>query len=640
MAVDVYVNSNLRNSKLVLQSFDTETITLRFSNNTTDYIETITDESGGITVTGYGIFGELSLYSESSPAPELSPTLFTIPSGKDYIVSEFVGLVGSYENILTTPVYRVESGTWKEQEAYKYVNADWCKISSKNTKRNVKVSRYDFSLSGVQTLYSFDNGDNWVGFSSNDKNTILGNTYQVKFRITTSGVQTGKIIIRSEKFGLFFEKDLSVQGMASSENIILTDDMDDLDVSYKAAVGNFIFGVSGLDSSTPGLTRTDDCANFTYSKNETTGLITTDFDEYFNFDRVSDKNGNIFVRIPKLYKQYTAGDTLKIANYKVDDTYSIYPCFKNETGEELDYFDFGAYKASLWTLGDKKAGYNLYPAPTLAISKPKSCIRVYGSSPEMPMVSKVRSKVSAYSDNEFLYFMRDIRSLSLIQDIFMITFGTRDMSEVIGTEFATIQNADHAMTVTGSGGFTQGLNGATDKIQNDLLTSPKSCCGLDPDTHTFKLFGIEDLVGTCLEYIDGIYRDKNNYVYISEKPSTNKASSDLTPTFTLGYKFFSNSTVVRESYVIKKLGHDPNHPGYNLPTASVSVSDTSQYYVNYADVSTATPRTFLVGFNPSGTNTNKRFGMFYIESDTTGPWETSETHGTPSWCTRIMRQHV
>lgn len=59
-------------------------------------------------------------------------------------------------------------------------------------------------------------------------------------------------------------------------------------------------------------------------------------------------NGDVFIKFPKMYKkivtvtgkQITA---FEIANAKLDDDYKLYPCFIDESGNELDYILVGKY---------------------------------------------------------------------------------------------------------------------------------------------------------------------------------------------------------------------------------------------------------------------------------------------------------
>ena len=91
--------------------------------------------------------------------------------------------------------------------------------------------------------------------------------------------------------------------------------------------------VSGLGSSSPSSVVFTKDANFTKS-----GLGIEDVT----------LNGNIFVKIPKLYRKVNTVSngqitSFTIATAKVDNDYYPYPCFVDENGNELDYVLIGKY---------------------------------------------------------------------------------------------------------------------------------------------------------------------------------------------------------------------------------------------------------------------------------------------------------
>ena len=59
-------------------------------------------------------------------------------------------------------------------------------------------------------------------------------------------------------------------------------------------------------------------------------------------------NGDVFIKFPKMYKKIvTVTDNqitaFEISNAKLDDDYKLYPCFIDESGNELDYILVGKY---------------------------------------------------------------------------------------------------------------------------------------------------------------------------------------------------------------------------------------------------------------------------------------------------------
>lgn len=304
------------------------------------------------------------------------------------------------------------------------------------------------------------------------------------------------------------------------------------------AKSNWVFGVSGINSSTPQLTRTDDAVGKTWSK-DSNGLITTGFEEEFNFQRVVDSKGNVFIRIPKMYRYFEGGDVLKIASYKVNDKYVLYPMFIRNDGTECDYVDVGAYK-----------GHVTNDTSVAQLLESKSGI--------IPTYSKTRAQFREYAanntDSAYVYYQRDIRNMTWVQDMIQIVFATRQTNDFQGTTWKTYGKA----------------TGDTDSITNTNLTNPLSVCGLKNGTYGFKLFGIEDLCGNGLEFIDGITFNGTSvyYTYNTTKFSDSYNSDGMTYA---GYGRTSSSGVN-----ITKLGYNASHPCINVPTATNS--DNTTYY--------------------------------------------------------------
>lgn len=303
---------------------------------------------------------------------------------------------------------------------------------------------------------------------------------------------------------------------------------------------NWVFGVSGLNSSTPQLTRTDDAVGKTWSK-DSNGLITTGFEEEFNFQRVTDSKGNVFIRIPKMYRYFEGGDVLKIASYKVNDKYVLYPMFIRNDGTECDYVDVGAYKGHVT---DDTSGAQLLES--------KSGI--------IPTYSKTRAQFREYASNNtdsaYVYYQRDIRNMTWVQDMIQIVFATRQTTDFQGTSWKSYGKA----------------TGDTDSITNTNLTNPLSVCGLKSGTYGFKLFGIEDLCGNGWEFIDGITFNGTSvyYTYNTTKFSDSYNSDGMTY---VGYGRSSSSNY------ISKLGYNASHPCINVPTGTSGSSST--YYCDY-----------------------------------------------------------
>ena len=74
-------------------------------------------------------------------------------------------------------------------------------------------------------------------------------------------------------------------------------------------------------------------------------------------------NGDVFIKFPKMYKKIvTVTDNqitaFEIANKKIDNDYKLYPCFIDESGNELDYILVGKYMSNSSTLSSGRAAAN------------------------------------------------------------------------------------------------------------------------------------------------------------------------------------------------------------------------------------------------------------------------------------------
>ena len=328
----------------------------------------------------------------------------------------------------------------------------------------------------------------------------------------------------------------------------------------------WIFGVEGLNDSTPQLTRTDDAVGKTWSYvgDEFGSAIQTDFDEIFNFERVTDADGNEFVRIPKMYRKFTGGDTLQMANYKADG-FECYPIFKNEAGEEMDYYDHGCYKGSV---SDGKL-------------QSKSGVRFTGAAP-IRLFEHYATKNSATG---YRYQQNDIHALTLIWDLFQIVFATRNTEDVMGQSWKECYGTIYC--------------GDTDTITNDNLPNPKSICGKKTGLGGFKFFGMEDIMGYAKECIDGIYFNGSS-IYISYVPSQYGDS-------TIKKIKLSYSRPASGGYT-SKLGYDVSNPFINYPVETNGSSTT--YYTDYVDYSSSGTVLFQ-----GGDQFFASYGLFNCDTD-------------------------
>jgi len=300
------------------------------------------------------------------------------------------------------------------------------------------------------------------------------------------------------------------------------------------------FGVSGLTNSNPALTRTDDAVGKTWSKNSSTGLISTDFDEDFNFEEVVDGN-NTFIRIPKMYYKRTT-DTIQLSDHS-QTGFEVHSLFVDESGNEMNYFDVGKYKA--YMNGSKLES--------------KANKTAYGSI----SITNGRTYARANNTSSYQYLIDDIRLVSFIWMLWMVVFATRNTEDVMGTSWYSYSGA---------------TTGNTDSLVNNNLTYPRSICAQDPTTHSFKFFGIEDIVGAGREWVDGIAFN-NLDIYVAYKPSTYISPSKVSNLTDAGYIKLSYAQVNNSSgYTIKTMGLDNDNAAIMYPSEATTDTNYNTYY--------------------------------------------------------------
>lgn len=289
------------------------------------------------------------------------------------------------------------------------------------------------------------------------------------------------------------------------------------------------FGVSGLGNSSPTLTRTFDNVGKGYSIDADLGQITTDFDDIFNFETV-EVDGNTMVKIPKMYKRF---DTIEdnqitaftICNARKTDDYSIYPCFLDESGNELDYILISKGKAT-------------------GTSSKATCVK--GSAPLVNVTrAQMRTAARANGDGwqQFDWMIRQ-----LIIDLFCVVFATTDSQSIFL-------------------GRTTGWSSAATVGNTWDIPTP---CGWNLSTMQNKFFGIEDIFGNVYDWVDGVVFSGST-IYSTKTPSL---FSDSTS------NMVNSGTRATSDGYVSKLSYNTNQKFLNYPTAASG--STSTYYCDYS----------------------------------------------------------
>ena len=362
-------------------------------------------------------------------------------------------------------------------------------------------------------------------------------------------------------------------------------------VQYTVQSQGWTFGVSGISGSSPTLTRTDDSVGYTWTKNSTTGIITTDFDEVFNFEEVTDANNNVFIRIPKMYYKRTA-DTIQLSDHE-QTGFAVHPLFIDDNDNEMDFFDVGKYK-SYYTNSTLCSLPNVTATGNLTISDFRNGAREWNP--------------DNTSQSYYQYQIGDLRYLSWLWMFWMVVFATRQTEDVMGASWYAASGA---------------TTGNTDDLVNNNLTYPSSICGQDPTTYSFKLFGIEDVVGAGYEFIDG-GSNNNGTIYYSLKPSKyiNSPTSSSDGYLTLDY------TIPTGNNYIVSMGLGTN-AAIMLPN-NITNGNDNLYYCDYLYGSTNTNRALDFGAHQINNNN----GIFYFHASPA--FSISSTYIR----SRLMRQYI
>lgn len=291
-----------------------------------------------------------------------------------------------------------------------------------------------------------------------------------------------------------------------------------------------IWGVSGLGSSDPTLTRTFDNVGKTYNINSDAGTITTDFDNIFNFETVV-QDGNTMIKIPTFYKRFdTITDNqitaFSISKTKVNDDFVPYPCFVKQdgSGTVMDYILVSKGKAT-------------------GTSSKATCV-----SGEMPLVNVTRAQMrTAARANGTGWQQFDWMVLQLLRDLFCVVFATTSAQPIFL-------------------GRTQGFSEAASVGGTWNISTP---CGWNTTTMQNRFFGIEDIFGNVTHWCDGV-TFSGSTVYSTVNPSL---FSDSTSNM-----INSGSRVTSTGY-ISALTYNAAQPFLNYPSAASG--DLTQYYCDY-----------------------------------------------------------
>lgn len=500
-------------------------------------------------------------FRDSEKSNSVSYNIYAITSNlTDLTTSSNVEIVGVGDGYTTTLTPSVGmylptniSVTMGGVAIYNYsYNNDTGSLSISNISGNIVITASASIYAKLDAPVITLNYDilSWSAITNADEYTIIANNQEL---VTTSNLTYNLIDLELTPNIYYITVIARGSGYQKSN--------DSNQVDYR--VGVIVFGVTGLNLVTNPLTRTDDAVSMSYYINSSTGVITTDFDEYFPEEYAGDYGepilysnintrwenedgevytGNVFRKINKFYKQIILdkltgdrkGIKIALSSFKPDGYYCP-AYFMNENDQEMDYILIGVYKASNSASPYK---YQSKSSTTLARYLNNNLVN-YGK---------------LASNESMNMFSMDWRIRQLLLDLHIIFFNTRQSSAIWPIPSANL--------VT-----TGGTNSSKNNYQHGWI-----------GTRTLFL-GIEDFLGNGeLFYISGISRQAVTHespsIYYTKYPSQYSGFNSITNTI-LDYAFplYSNY-----STGILKMSYDSNVPDLEIPTTLTTTSTDATGY--------------------------------------------------------------
>jgi hypothetical protein len=205
-----------------------------------------------------------------------------------------------------------------------------------------------------------------------------------------------------------------------------------MDFEEDLAIPAKIYGASWNKSDNPILTRTDDAIGMVANAGVDSGVVVNNFDTaqiYGNITEVTDVDGNVFVRIPKLYIRKTDGvgyKTWQVSRGNFPGAY-LPKCFLSGS-TELPYVDVGKYVASE-SGGKLKSLANTYPKVLATIVNFRTWAQANGAG----------------------YQQLDVHVVDVLQTLFYVEFATLNSQSIMAGYTAGQYSATHVATVAEAG---------------------------------------------------------------------------------------------------------------------------------------------------------------------------------------------
>jgi hypothetical protein len=296
-----------------------------------------------------------------------------------------------------------------------------------------------------------------------------------------------------------------------------------------------IYGVSGLYSSSPALTRTDDAVGMSYVINSSSGAIVSDFDNVFPWSEaeIVTLDAGKFLRLPTMFFRVGTDSNNRITDVAVSKAAS-----GSGNWYEIAGFDVACYGASINGTQLKSV-----TGATLGANQTRDTFRTYAAN----------SGTGCYQ--------YDFCHQSALWFLWLIEWATKDSASVMTGRI----NGSGT-----SGGNTVRPSGGTD----GLSTSS----GFETAYAQMRWHYIEDFFGNLAKFYDGIISTASGSPsYVTTDPSK---FSD-TDTTNMSALSFNNAVTSDSKHCIAALGWDADHPFFLVPIETVNNGSYDTYFCDY-----------------------------------------------------------
>jgi len=446
-----------------------------------NYLQVIPNENNGAFVTSYELYNneekilsteenrfnllELDLgrynltvkavgahFNDSVISNEIEYGVFSVTTNFSGISGEFINRVGLYETIVGV-INVQDEGTYLpreiivtdgENEAEFVYNNFTGEIIISNVQGNVNIKAEASTLPNLEKpiVEVYYNEISWNTIENATSYKIYSSKEFV-CELTTNYVDLSEYLPEGQNYSITVTACAdNYQESALSEAVIVE------------VLNLFpMYGVSGLnDNSSSILTRTHDSKGLNFYFNESSGEVISDFDTCFPYNEMEEAeiNGNIMIKIPRMYFKVDVNDSGNITELAV----SRYPR-EEDNWYESEEFYVAKYLSSLnsETLNSKTSSVKLRAHNLATLQK-------------------------NVSNNGEGFSLSNVKTKTVLGFLFLIEMANKNTNFLLRKDSNTI------------------VAGKSDSV----LTST----GFSLEEGNFKYRQIEDFVGSNLEFFDGL----------------------------------------------------------------------------------------------------------------------------------------